>query len=227
MTLAVGCGGETTPSKTDDTPTKKAVDPNPGKRANKPIRAHPGERGPAGHVRAPEPPSAPQPITPNAEVVDTGVQGINFKVPVQWGPREVSPGGMRVAQWDLPGPGGGASLVFYRFPGGGSVEANISRWVGQVAQPDGGPSAEAATKATIEVAPFKVSTVDVSGKYESKMPGAAQVIPDARLLAAVVEGVEGDPYFVKLVGAKSTVDIWAGAVTKMYESFVPQIAKPQ
>src|SRR5262245_3759564 len=55
---------------------------------------------------------------------------------------------MRVAQFAVPrAPGDAADgeLVLYYFGGsGGSVEANIERWIAQMQQPDGRPSSAVA-----------------------------------------------------------------------------------
>src|SRR5262245_30928276 len=52
---------------------------------------------------------------------------------------------MRVSQYQLPAAAGdseGASLVVYYFGAGqgGSVDANLERWIGQMQSPDGRPS---------------------------------------------------------------------------------------
>src|SRR5213075_1184553 len=57
---------------------------------------------------------------------------------------------MRVAELSLPhadGDAEDAQLVVYYFGGqGGSVDANLQRWIGQIEQPDGKPSAAVAKK---------------------------------------------------------------------------------
>jgi len=59
---------------------------------------------------------------------------------------------MRVAEFALPRADGDiedAQLVLYYFGGsGGSVDANLQRWVAQMQQPDGRPSSTVAKKAT-------------------------------------------------------------------------------
>src|SRR5262245_63122436 len=64
------------------------------------------------------------------------------------------PGGssMRVAEFTLPraaSDGEDAQLIVYYFGGsGGTVQANIDRWVGQMQQPDGRSSAAVAKRET-------------------------------------------------------------------------------
>src|SRR5678816_1008271 len=68
---------------------------------------------------------------------------LKFTIPAGWieEPRSSS---MRVAQFKLPKAAGDAedaSLVLYYFGQGqgGSVTANIDRWIAQMKQPDGSP----------------------------------------------------------------------------------------
>jgi hypothetical protein len=128
---------------------------------------------------------------------------------------------MRLAELILPGPGGDASLKVYRFPGGGgTAEANINRWVGQMVQADGSDSRDQAIVDEAERDELKFTRLDVSGSFSGqRMPGAPAIAPieDARMLTLVIEG-SGKPFFFKLVGPKETVDMWADAFTKMAES---------
>src|SRR5262245_35026478 len=83
---------------------------------------------------------------------------------------------MRVAQYLLPRAAGDAEdgeLIVYFFGGqGGSVQANLDRWLGQMEQPDGRPSKTVATTETFAVNGMKVTVLDVSGKYIAEMaPG--------------------------------------------------------
>jgi hypothetical protein len=122
---------------------------------------------------------------------------------------------MRVAQFTLPRAPKDiedAELAIFFFGGqGGSVQANIDRWVGQMAQPDGRPSRELAKTTTMQTkSGLKVSLVDVTGTYVAEVkPGAAERLnkPGFRLRAAVIETPRG-PYFVKLTGPAATVARW-------------------
>lgn len=121
---------------------------------------------------------------------------------------------MRVAGWALPKVAGDtedASLVIYFFGGtGGSVQANLDRWVGQMTQPDGKPSSSVAKTLNFDVHALKVTMVDVAGTYTAEMtPGATEHFnkPGFRQIAAVVE-TPGGPYFVKFLGPSKTVAKW-------------------
>ena len=77
------------------------------------------------------------------------ISALTFSAPAGWKPVPTS-SSMRVAQFALPRAAGDpadAELVVYYFGGsGGTVEANIERWVGQMKQPDGKPSNAAANR---------------------------------------------------------------------------------
>lgn len=129
---------------------------------------------------------------------------------------------MRVAQFALPQAQDDASdaeLVIYYFGGsGGSVDANIQRWIGQMQQPDGKPSSEVAKQSKRTVNGLAVTLVDVSGTYVAEMsPGSQERHnrPNFRLRAAVIETANG-PYFIKLTGPARTV----AAHEKSFEQFL-------
>jgi len=108
---------------------------------------------------------------------------------------------------------------------GGSVEANIERWYGQFAQADGGSTKDKASVKKLKVAGRDVTIVDVSGTYKDSPGGpfaGGRTIerPDYRMLAAIVEGPEGN-YFLKFYGPAATVGQHADGFRKMVEGMVP------
>jgi hypothetical protein len=132
---------------------------------------------------------------------------------------------MRAAEYVVPGASGEkpAVLAIHHFPGmGGSLEANIARWVGQFTQPDGKKSEDVAKIEQSEVDGMRVARVDVSGTYDAgmQMPGMPAVGPEAnqRLLGAIVNGPNG-PVFFKLVGPAGVVERVAPAFRQLLESF--------
>jgi len=132
---------------------------------------------------------------------------------------------MRTAQFALPHSAGDAQdaeLVVYYFGGsGGTVEANIERWLGQMQQPDGKPSSAVAQRQKRTVNGLAVTLVDVAGTYIAEMtPGAKERhnSPDFRLRAAVIETANG-PYFIKLTGPAKTV----AAHDKAFEQFLSSV----
>ena len=132
---------------------------------------------------------------------------------------------MRVAQFSLPratGDAADAELVVYYFGGsGGSVDANIDRWLGQMEQPDGRPSKAVATRDNRTANGLSIALVDVSGTYVAEVTpgnGARHNNPGYRLRAAVVQ-TPGGPYFIKLTGPAKTVAAHAQA----FDGFVSSL----
>src|SRR5437588_2492273 len=119
---------------------------------------------------------------------------LKFKAPDGW-TTEKPTSSMRVAQYKLPKTDDDkedASLVLYYFGAtqGGTAQANIDRWIGQMKQPDGSDSKDKAKTETTTINGLKVTTVDVSGTYTAEMaPGSGSFHNDTnyRLRAAVVE----------------------------------------
>jgi len=135
---------------------------------------------------------------------------------------------MRVAEFALPraasDPDDGQLVVYYFGGSGGSVDANIQRWIGQMQQPDGRASASAATRETRQIHGLTVTLVDVSGTYVAETaPGSAEHHNQAhyRLRAGVVETPRG-PYFIKLTGPEKTIAKWDAAFNQFVGSFAFQ-----
>lgn len=150
--------------------------------------------------------------------------GLTYTAPPAWKPVTTS-SSMRVAQFALPRAAGDSEdgeLVIYYFGGsGGSVDANIDRWVGQMQQPDGKPSSAVMKRESRTINGLKVTLVDVSGTYVAEMmPGSAQRhnSPGFRLRAAVIETADG-PYFIKLTGPSKTIT----AHDKSFEAFLSSV----
>jgi len=150
---------------------------------------------------------------------------LRFKAPDGW-VTEKTTSGMRVAQYRLPKSEvdlQDASLVLYYFGSaqGGSVQANVERWINQIKQPDGSSSQDKAKTETTTINGLKVTTVDVSGTYTAEMtPGGGDRHNDEkyRLRAAVIETPKGN-YFVKLTGPVNTVAKWEQAYNDYLKSF--------
>lgn len=149
---------------------------------------------------------------------------LRLKAPDGWVSERPS-SSMRVSQYQLPAAEGdteAASLVVYYFgPGqGGSVDANLERWIGQMQTPDGRPSKEKAKTDTTTVNGMKVTLLDVTGAYaggDMGGGGASQSKPNFRMRAAVLETPKG-AYFIKLVGPEKTVTRWDQAFQEFVKS---------
>jgi hypothetical protein len=150
--------------------------------------------------------------------------GLGYAAPAGWKPVPTT-SSMRTAQFALPhadGDSQDAELVVYYFGGsGGTVEANIERWLGQMQQPDGKPSSAVAQRQKRTVNGLAVTLVDVGGTYIAEMtPGAKERhnSPNFRLRAAVVETANG-PYFIKLTGPARTI----ASHDKAFEQFLSSV----
>ena len=152
--------------------------------------------------------TAPQASSPSAR------GELQFKSPSGW-ISERPTSSMRVSQYQLPAAEGdaeSASLVVYYFGQGqgGSVEANLQRWIGQMQTPDGKPASDNAKTENTTVNGLKVTLLDVSGTYAgSDMGGGgtSQSKPNYRMRAGVIDTPKG-AYFIKLVGPEATVARW-------------------
>jgi len=150
---------------------------------------------------------------------------LRYKVPEGW-VVEKPTSNMRVAQYKLPKIVGDADdglLVLYYFGQGqgGTSQANIDRWIDQMAQPDGSSSKDKARTESLTVNGLQVSTVDVLGNYSGGMsqdgaPHDSKAI--YRLRAAIVDTPKGS-YFVKLTGPEKTVGHWDQAYGEYLKSF--------
>jgi hypothetical protein len=136
--------------------------------------------------------------------------GLVFTAPPAWTSRP-SASTMRVAEFVIPRAAGDsedAEAIVYFFGGsGGSVDANIDRWIGQMQQPDGSASKEKARRERLTINGLTVTTVDVAGIYVAEVrPGATERHnkPGFRLRAAVIETPRG-PYYIKMTGPAKTM----------------------
>jgi len=149
---------------------------------------------------------------------------LKFDAPQGWVTKAPA-SSMRVAEFALPKAAGDAedaSLVVYFFGAGqgGTVQANLDRWIGQVTQPDGRPSKDVAKTSRLTANGLAITVLDVSGTYVAETaPGAADRHnkPSFRLMAAVIDTREG-PYFVKLTGPVKTVAQWHESVLTFLKS---------
>jgi hypothetical protein len=138
----------------------------------------------------------------------TQTGSLTFTAPKEWKPRPPA-SSMRVAEFVVPkaqGDAEDAEAIVYFFGGtGGSVDANVQRWIGQFDRAKDAPAD--GNRKTFSVGSLKVTTVDVSGTYIAEVrPGATERHNKHgfRMRAAVIETPKG-PYFFRLVGPANTV----------------------
>ena len=131
---------------------------------------------------------------------------------------------MRLAEFVLPridGDGEDGALVLYYFKGqGGSVQANLSRWMSQMVQPDDRPSRDVSTTRTLIANGLNLTVLEMTGTYVAAVrPGATERYykPDFKMVAAIVETPAG-PYFMKLTGPRKTIERWSSEVQSFLRS---------
>lgn len=128
---------------------------------------------------------------------------IAWDVPAKW--KELpNPNAMRLATYQIPRAEGDpedAEVSVMRV--GGSVEANIGRWKGQFDP----MKPESSRRFERDVAGLKVTIYEVAGSYTGMvMRGQVNKPKEGwAMVAAIVEGSGGDPWFFKLTGPEKTV----------------------
>lgn len=132
---------------------------------------------------------------------------IGLSLPADW--KEVKPR-VRIIEkeFEIPGKDGADPARLTIMRAGGSVQANVDRWLGQFEQTQDQPSTE-----TTEAADGKLHRVRVSGRYKDQAgPFAPPVMRDQyRLDGAILETKQQGNYFFKLIGPSSTVEAHAEA----------------
>lgn len=152
-------------------------------------------------------PSSPAPAPPPAS------PALDFRAPEGW-LKETPSNNMRKAQYriaDKEKAAADAELALFHFgrnPTG--IQANIDRWAGQMGGADAKPEA-------IEGA-CKVTLVDLAGTYRSD---GDVTLPEARMLAAVVE-TDAGPWYFKMVGPAATVGDWREEFVAMVRAARPR-----
>ena len=150
----------------------------------------------------------------------TDLGGITVAAPSAWTAQTPS-STMRRAQFVVDGDAGQAECVVFFFGGGaGTIDANIERWCGQFAQPDGSDSRDHAEIDTIEVNGRTVTTFALTGRYVAETrPGSGQRLnnPDWAVRAAIVP-IDTGAFYFKMTGPESTIDEQAPAFDAMIES---------
>jgi hypothetical protein len=129
--------------------------------------------------------------------------GLDFNLPEGW-LQEIPENSMRAAQATIPGEGGPGQLtVFFFGPGGGGgVEPNIQRWIGQMDLDAGTESA----RESFSVGALQITFVTAQGTLKASTIGSFPTTDQLgyTLLGAVAEGA-GGPWFFRAVGPLETM----------------------
>jgi hypothetical protein len=151
----------------------------------------------------------------------TTIAGIRVTPPAAW--EDLGPSGMRKAQYEHPPVGDDTAPaevnVFYFGPqSGGGVEANLQRWIGQMAVPDGDPGA-AAERSTFTADGMAGHVVALDGTYQAGGMGGgdASPRPGHRLVGVVLEGPQGSVFF-KLTGPEQTARVMEEGLMAMVKA---------
>lgn len=188
----------------------------------KPGAIMPSDHPPVQQGGAPPSDLAPrprQPVTANAPDTFGTTGPLRWVGPEGWQATRPS-SQMRLAEYIVPGPSGqepGVVSIFYFGAGqGGSVEANIDRWVKQFTTVDGEVKRQTRT-----VNGLTVYTVDVSGTFDAGgMMGGGGAKTGQRMLGAIAMSAAG-PFFFKLVGPSATINPNAARFDQLVSSFKP------
>lgn len=172
---------------------------------------------PAEHER-----EAPQVNMPTSAMADQARSGLQYESPAHWEQGQPS-SSMRVAQWTLPGhsEAAPAECVIFHFPGGGDPDGNVSRWLGQFRQDDGGDTAANALRAERQVNGLEVTLLKAAGTFLDQNPpmtGPIHERPDYGLFGAVIS-TSRDPYFLKCTGPEQLIDSEEPAIIGLIDSF--------
>jgi hypothetical protein len=144
---------------------------------------------------------------------------LRFNAPAAWVSKTPS-SSMRLAEYTLPKVASDpedatVTVFFFGATQGGNVQANIDRWISQMAQPDGRSSNDLAkTMSAATTSDLKLTVVDVSGTFVAEVaPGSTEHFnkPGFRQLAVYIE-TPGGPYFVKALGPAATIAKWHDSV---------------
>jgi hypothetical protein len=177
------------------------------------------EPEPAEEDPAPEAPTEDD-LPPDHPPIDQAAMGrrseppsIAWTVPADW-KQAPNPNTFRIATFRTPG---GAELSVSS--AGGSIEANIDRWVSQFVD------AGAPRRQTKTVHGLPVTTVEIAGMYEAaSMGGGADEAPsiaDQALVAAIVTAPDS-PYFFKLLGSARAVAAARPSFDRLVASIAPR-----
>jgi hypothetical protein len=154
------------------------------------------------------------PAAEQTAAVSVGEGNLTLQSPVGWKQKEPS---VRIieAEWGIPAVEGDREDGRCTIMGaGGSVQANIDRWIGQFAK---------TTQNKVEkkeIAGQEVHVVDLQGTYKDQRgPFAPAVLRDEyRMLGAIVVTQNRGNYFVKFYGPQATVTAHEKAFREMLES---------
>jgi hypothetical protein len=105
----------------------------------------------------------------------------------------------------------------------GPKDANIQRWISQMAQPDGKSSQDVAKVQELKSGPLGITFLDVSGTFTDSMGGMSSGPPQPkyRMLAAYIDG-QGQTWYCKATGPEKTMARWHDDIERMLSTLAPE-----
>lgn len=156
------------------------------------------------------------------EALTAGTErGVRWSAPSRW-PTTGENSEFRAQTFRLPAVSmdGAGECVVYRFPGGGDVQANLHRWIGQFRGADGTSDSVDAMQAERVVNGLPAWLVRATGTYVSQGPtlqGPEERFEGWALFGAVVVSAV-DPVFVKCTGPELVIAREAAAILRFVDS---------
>ena len=154
------------------------------------------------------------------------IAGITFTPAIQW--EDLGAADMRAANYKfgpLVNDEQPAEMAVYYFGQGqgGSIEANVQRWIKQMSMPDGRDPATAAIRYTMQVNGMPAHVLTLYGIFNEPvggmMSGKSIARENYRLVGVIVEAPQGNVFF-KLTGPDYTAKI-------MVEAFITMVKQVQ
>ena len=145
---------------------------------------------------------------------------VSLVAPVTW--RKKQPR-TRIVAYEFAAPSSDKKLADGRFTimkAGGSVKANIDRWIGQFQQPDGSSTKDAAKVSEKKIKQQKLHLVDLSGTFNDRRGPFAPAVErkDYRMLGVIIPTEKAGQLFLKFYGPKDTVKKHEQAFMTMLDS---------
>ena len=160
---------------------------------------------------ASEKPDGPEKEGPPVKTREVKLQALTLKVPETWKQGEPS-NNLRLGEFTVPAVKGDdrnaddepVELAVFSFGGGGSVQQNIERWIGQF-----DAAGRKAKVSTGESPQGKYVFVDITGTYQKPvgppMLRQTERLPDARMLAVILAVPDEGVYYLRMAGPEETV----------------------
>ena len=194
-----GCGPETTetPPQVPIAPALNEGDASPVATDQGGAKAAADDSGATPDTSAAKQAGADNPAD---ETRDETIAGIRFRVPAAWKRAELTPSqqGFIDARFEIPA--GDAAVSLTCSSTGGGRQANIDRWIGQFRlSPGEQPQTE-----TLTVDGAEATWVDLTGTFDSRMPGGGGPRENWRMLGVAIAAKQQD-FYLKLTGPRDAV----------------------